>query len=249
MRFPALFRAQKPRFEAAISPETPFCAIGDIHGRSDLLRRALDSVPDDFPLIFVGDYADRGDDSKGVLAELMARCGAEPERIVCLIGNHESFLLDFLKAPQRIGPSWMRHGGLQTLGSFGVQPPVGGLAGPEDWDTARDALGAAMGPEMIAWLSDLPAFWRSGNVAVVHAGADPSRAIEEQSANDLMWGHPDFGVRARQDGLWIVHGHTIVAQPAADNGIISIDTGAFATGRLTVAYVDTQSVEFSTVTL
>ena len=79
----------------------------------------------------------------------------------------------------------------------------------------------------------------------MHAGADPAVAIEDQTRGTLLWGHPEFHKTPRNDDTWVVHGHTIVDAPVAENGIISIDTGAYATGRLTVAHVSSDGVTFS----
>lgn len=220
-------------------PDRPFVAVGDIHGRADLLR-ALDAqladLPADWPLVCVGDYVDRGEESAAVLQHLM-RQGDRPR--VCLMGNHEDMLLRFLEAPEAERRRWLRNGGLQTLASFGV----GGSPAQEPV-TARDALAEAMGAELIDWLRARPLSWQSGNVAVVHGGVDPALPLAAQSRETLLWGHPDFARSLRDDGLWVVHGHTIVEAPQAEAGRIAIDTGAFATGRLTAAIVEPDGVRF-----
>ena len=113
----------------------------------------------------------------------------------------------------------------------------------------RDALAEAMGADMIAWLARLPSLWQSGNVAVVHAGADPDRPMDQQLDHTLHWGHHAFFKRPRTDGTWIVHGHTIVANPQARDGRISIDTGAYASGRLTGVRIEGGEAYAETVTL
>ena len=85
--------------------------------------------------------------------------------------------------------------------------------------------------------------YSSGNVHVVHAGADPARPLDRQSAHTLIWGHPDFLRRPRRDGQWVVYGHTIVDVVAAENGRIGVDTGAYATGRLSAALITRDGVE------
>ncbi len=247
MRFlTSLFGAkQKPDegvFEAPIAPDAPFVAIGDIHGcataLADVLTR-IDAVHPDVPVVCVGDYVDRGEKSREVLAQLMELSTARGADFVCLLGNHEKMLLDFLGDPAGKGPRWLRFGGLQTLASFGVR--YGGTSGLVD---AANGLVEAMGPDMIAWLRDRPLMWQSGNVAVVHAGADPRAPLADQSARTLIWGHPDFEAVAREDGVWIVHGHTIVDAAKASQGRIAIDTGAYATGRLTAAHIAPGGVSF-----
>lgn len=222
-------------------PEAPFVVIGDIHGRSDLLSRLLGRLEPGLPVICVGDYVDRGEDSAGVLRMLKDR----PD-IVCLMGNHERMMLDFLSEPGRKGPLWVLNGGLQTLSSFGVGGAEGlhGDAGEAALIRLRDALADAMGAAMVAWVAQRPLIWRSGNVAVVHAAADPEMPIDMQPDKTLIWGHPAFARTLRRDGIWVVHGHTIVDHPKVGAGRISVDTGAFATGRLTAAIVSADGVRF-----
>lgn len=226
-------------------PDVPFFAIGDVHGRLDLLERVLDQLPPEPPLVLVGDYVDRGENSAGVLRRLFELSQDSRREVICLKGNHEDMMLRFLDDPERRGGVWLRNGGLQTLASFGVSG-VTERMDPESARRVSRALAQAMGASLIDWIRALPHRWKSGNVAVVHAGADPKRPIAEQEAQTLIWGHPDFPAMPRPDGLWILHGHTIKDQPKFGNGIISIDTGAYATGRLTAAGVSQGNVEFLT---
>jgi serine/threonine protein phosphatase 1 len=224
-------------------PRTPFYAIGDLHGCVDLLETLLKRLEPSVPVVFVGDYVDRGENSKEVLALLQGLNGDPDLRVQCLMGNHEDMLLSFLDNPEQYGRGWLRNGGLQTLASFGVAG-VSELSSTEALISAGHQLRGAMGEAQISWLRHLPLFWRSGTVAVVHAGTDPEHSIEDQDRQSLLWGHPDFHQTPRRDRLWVVHGHRIVDEPLVRNGIISIDTGAFATGRLTAALIGNGSVEF-----
>lgn len=234
MRFPL---PRWPRRAAApVAPDAPFRAVGDIHGRADLLSRVLGRPGP--PLICVGDYIDRGPDSAGVLRTL-----AQDPGITCLMGNHEEMLLAFLDDPEGHGAHWLRHGGVQTAASFGLNAPsdavsAGALTG------LRDGVRAAMGDDLVDWLRHLPSSWHSGNVAVVHAAADPARPLDAQAPDTLHWGHPSFPGTPRRDGLWIVHGHVIVPAPRIRGQVVSIDTGAWATDCLTVAYVDSAGIRF-----
>ncbi len=230
---------RKPPFPP-VAPDTPFCAIGDIHGCADLLSDALRQAKDR-PVVCVGDYVDRGARSADVLQMLFAR----PD-IICLSGNHEEMMLRFIDTPEEYGSRWLRYGGVQTLASF----DVGGVDAASDagkMRKARDELVAAIDPALLDWVRDLPSMWTSGNVAVVHAGADPGVPMDDQTSGVLRWGHPDFDSRVRQDGIWVLHGHTIVDAPQMAQGRIAIDTGAYATGRLTMAHVETGSVTFETL--
>jgi serine/threonine protein phosphatase 1 len=231
-----------------IMPDQPFFAVGDVHGCDRLLERLLkrlDSVAHpEALLVLTGDYIDRGEDTARVLRRLRVLSEAAGDLMHCIMGNHEQMLLDVIENPVEFGPRWLRHGGLQTLASYRIQPPAPSGGIKANWIGVRDQLAAAIGEPTLNWLRDLPLSWQSGNVVVVHAGADPALPIDSQDMSSLLWGHPDFRRRARSDGLWIVHGHTIVDTPQALNGRISTDTGAYATGILTAALIETEQVSF-----
>jgi serine/threonine protein phosphatase 1 len=227
-------------------PDAPFLAVGDIHGRADLLARLMMRIETDhpeWPVVFLGDYIDRGADSRRVLDRLMAATLGPAPRAVCLMGNHELMLLDFLDDPLRHGPRWLRNGGDATARSFDVAVSRH-TEDPDALYQARDALAAAMGRERAAWIRALPLVWRSGNVWAVHAGADPARSMEDQDAGTFLWGDPGFLRHPRADGQWIVHGHTIMKAPKIGEGRISIDTGAYATGILTAAVITSEGTGF-----
>lgn len=226
-------------------PDEVFYAIGDVHGRADLLVplvERIDSIEPGMRIVFMGDYIDRGLDSRGVIDYLRAlqRPAAPPS--VCLLGNHERMCLDFLENPELSAERWLRNGGLETVASYQVPFQPGG--DPVD---LRDRLLAAMGPETRTWLEERPVLWRSGNMACVHAAADPEVPLEMQAYSTLIWGHPDFFRRARRDGIWIVHGHTIMDEPTAQAGRVSTDTGAYASGRLTAARIAPGDIRFFSV--
>lgn len=232
---------------ADLQPERPFVAIGDVHGRADLLLeidRLIEARCPGWPVVFLGDYVDRGEQSRDVLELLMSVSPQDTPPVVCLMGNHERMLLDFLDDPAKNGPRWLRNGGLQALASFGVAPPRGGSTDPAALDEVRERLAAAMGAAMIAWLRARPLSWHSGNVWAVHAAADPELPMTDQSDNVLLWGHPEFLRKPRADGQWVVHGHTVVEAPQASAGRIAVDTGAYATGRLTAAAISADGVSF-----
>lgn len=225
------------RFSPA-APDQPLFVIGDLHGRADLLDKLLDQARDGEQIICVGDYVDRGENSADVLARLH-----ETPDILCLKGNHEDMLLAFLEDPENAGPRWLRYGGLQTLASFGV-PGISERMRGGELTAARDEMVKRMGNAQIDWLQTMPLFYETGNVAIVHAGADPVCPIAQQSNTVLMWGHPEFRKTTRPDGIWVVHGHTIVDEPMVKNGRISVDTGAYATGRLTAVRIGADGIEF-----
>ncbi|MFT4150928.1 MAG: metallophosphoesterase [Paracoccaceae bacterium] len=232
-----------------IAPAEPLCLVGDLHGRSDLLKRFLSLRDHHFPghrIVFLGDAVDRGHDSAGVLDLLRAQQAREPSTL-CLAGNHEAMLLQFMDDPAGDqGRRWLAHGGLDTLASFGLRGvPQDGAAR----EAARDALRAAMGAVTEDWLRNLPRFWQSGNLVAVHAALDPALPPEAQDEQPMLWGHRDFGRKPRPDGLWVAHGHVIVEKAFARQGRIALDTGAYATGMLSYALIDPSLPETERVTL
>lgn len=230
-----------PRFRGAPpAPDDPFLAIGDVHGRADLLEALLDRLlrrPVRGPVVLLGDMIDRGPDSARVLRLMY---GLSDLRVICLSGNHEEMMLDFLDAPALRAKRWLRNGGAETLQSFGIDPPD-----PHAFERSAQDLHRALGP-MLPWLRGLPAMWRSGNVVAAHAGLDPNRKPEFQERSDLLWGHSAFARHPRRDGLWVVHGHVVQPAPNCHQGRIAIDTGAWLTGRLSAARIGAGTVEFVT---
>lgn len=223
-------------------PERPVYVIGDIHGRADLLERILTLIDADIgdtgaadpQLVFVGDYVDHGAHSAEVLARIRELATEFPDNVTCLMGSHDRMMLDFLKAPATRGQRWLRSGGLATMESFGMA--TGGFGAEVSQDTllAMAALLKTRLADGVAdWLADLPLSWSSGNLWVVHAGADPQHPMTRQSQRVLLWGHPEFDSRARTDGIWVAHGHSMTREPAIAEGRIAVDTGAWQTGRLT----------------
>ncbi|MBV1895440.1 MAG: serine/threonine protein phosphatase [Rhodobacteraceae bacterium] len=229
-----------------IAPARQFVVIGDIHGCIDLLDLLLARIEPDCPLVFVGDYIDRGPDSAGVLRRLKQLTQTENREVICLLGNHEEMLLRFVHDPKRVGQLWLQNGGMQTLASFGVAQISGTIKGAEAAAVA-ELLCDAMGEDLLQWLRNLPLTWQSGNVIVSHAALDPSVPLADQDRRTLLWGHPLFGRKIRSDGLWVVHGHTVMQEPRVQGGVVSVDTGAFSAGRLTAAQISVDSVRFVTV--
>ncbi len=213
-------------------PDTPTCVIGDVHGCIRQLETLLPQIPEDHRVVLVGDYVDRGENSADVLRLLQGH----PD-FICLKGNHEDMMLNFLRDPEQHGPRWLRYGGLQTLASFGVRNVRAEMTAIE-LVACRDNLLVKMGPELVHWITELRTCDYSGNVLVTHAGANPNTSPDQQSEKTLMWGHPEFRTTDRRDGVWVVYGHTIVDQPSAQRGRIAVDTGAFATGVLSAVCLD-----------
>lgn len=242
------FRSSSPSFSAKPAPDVPICAIGDLHGRYDLLQRMIERTEReaaDHHLVFLGDYVDRGPDSRLVLDTLRNLRAERPGRVTCLMGNHEEMMLHSLTKPLAAG-RWLRHGGTETVLSYGL-PPMPEKAIEAEWNDFSARLHDTLGEETISFLKSLKSYWQSGNIAAVHAGADPAQPIEDQSREILLWGHPDFETTPRRDGTWVVHGHTIQEAATAQAGRIGVDTGAYLTGHLSAAMITADKIEFISV--
>jgi serine/threonine protein phosphatase 1 len=221
-------------------PQRPVYVVGDVHGCSRKLQKLLRLIDRDVEaqefdrpeLVFVGDYIDRGEGSADVLDFMQHLALEHPDQVTCLVGNHERMMLDFLDDPMR-AQAWLRHGGLQTLRSFDVAAPASPErpSGADLVDAASD-LRAALGPACVAWLGTLPTTWVSGDLWVVHAGADPDVPMDAQEETILLWGSEIFHTRERRDGQWVVAGHSPVRTPVFEGGRILIDTGAVYGGAL-----------------
>jgi serine/threonine protein phosphatase 1 len=212
-------------------------AIGDIHGRSDLLDRMISAISHDLETapvataltVTLGDYVDRGPDSCGVIERLIFN--PFPTPLVALKGNHELMLQAFLDDPAVAG-DWQRFGGMETLQSYGVR--VMGRNYEQAAADLRSALPAAQ-------LNFLKSLWTSlpvGQYFLCHAGIRPGVPLDRQSEADLLWIREEF-LSCRADfGKIIVHGHTPTESPQVMPNRINIDTGALTTGRLTCAVLD-----------
>ena len=232
-----------PPFDAALTPDGTVFAVGDIHGRADLLDRLIDMLPPEGTIVFLGDYVDRGQDSSGVLRRLFELETRSAGRITCLMGNHERMMLNFMENPEAGGDQWLRNGGRETLASFGFAH-VPDRPNPVEAQDLTDGLRAAVGTALHDWLAGLPLQHQSGNVHFVHAGANPTAALDAQRPEHLIWGHPAFHKAPRRDGQCVVHGHTIVDEAHATDGRIATDTGAWFTDRLTAARICPGGVTF-----
>lgn len=225
-------------------------AVGDIHGRADLLDRMVDQIGENAAgqgesnprLIFLGDYIDRGPDGYAVLNRLGGLAAETGWEVIGLRGNHEIMLQDFLADPEAAAPRWFRNGGLETLLSCQVGGVVPSSSG-EAVTIARDRLSEAL-ETATDWLADLKSCHQVCNVIFTHAGADPALPIAEQTERALAWGVPSFLETAREDDLWVVHGHYIYEVPEIAQRRIAVDTGAYYSGKLTAARIAPGEVTF-----
>ncbi len=225
-------------------------AVGDIHGRADLLVRLMEDLRRDVAqggfegrpiLIFLGDYVDRGFQSREVIDVLLSDL-LSPFETYFLKGNHEAAMLQFLTDPS-IGPRWAEFGGAETLVSYGVRPPRTRTS-LEDWGRASEELQAVLPASHLHFLSNLDLSVRLGDYVFVHAGVRPGVPLDQQSEYDLLWIRDEFLVDRKPLGAVIVHGHTPTSAPHRDSRRVGIDTGAYLSGRLTAARFEHESVEF-----
>lgn len=218
-------------------------AIGDIHGRLDLLTQMHETIRADAAqsgaphrcVVYLGDYIDRGLESRQVVDYLLDEPleGFEP---VYLMGNHEQVLLQFLEDPG-VGPNWFFFGGDATLYSYrvpGASPAI---------DAARLAkvqtgFQNALPPRHLAFYRDLAYQHRAGDYLFVHAGIKPGVPAERQSETDLLWIREEFLDSTADHGAIVVHGHTIAPEPVVRPNRIGIDTGAYASGKLTALVLE-----------
>lgn len=226
----------------AVSQGRRVYAVGDIHGRVDLLEAMLEAIADDVrrrPVegaieVFIGDYIDRGMQSAQVI-ELLTQKSPAGCRRVCMLGNHEAVLLTCLQDPTAIR-RWRTMGAMETLQSYGIDPRIlrPGVQGAEFTDAVLNAI-----PQRHwAFMRELvPAFAIDG-LFFAHAGIRPGIALNQQSRRDLLWIRDEF-LESRVDfGKIVVHGHTPVSDVAFRENRINLDTGAYATGRLSCAVID-----------
>jgi serine/threonine protein phosphatase 1 len=222
-------------------------AIGDVHGRADLLARVLAGIDADvaaYPAlrvveVLLGDYIDRGPQSREVLDMLVAR--SQRRRMVCLKGNHETYIPDFLRNPA-ILEQWRHFGGLETLISYGVTPFIN-----TDQQRQRELAGAflrALPEGHRRFLAGLKTSFACGDYFFVHAGVRPGIPLSQQHERDLLWIREDFLLHEESFGKIVIHGHTPVAEPDIRPNRINIDTGAYATGHLTCLVLEGEDMAF-----
>jgi serine/threonine protein phosphatase 1 len=217
-------------------------AVGDIHGCYDLLYRLLVEIEDDLsrakPLeppifVFLGDYIDRGPDSRRVVQTLAAIQTKSSIDARFIRGNHEQAMLDFLDGVDN-ADAWLFYGGLETLASYGARPAI---ASPADVVAAdvREEFRRRLPRKHEMFLRDTVLMVEVGDYGFVHAGVRPGIALDAQAADDLMWIRDEFLRSKLPSERVIVHGHTPVESPYFDHRRIALDTGAYLTGVLSAA--------------
>jgi serine/threonine protein phosphatase 1 len=211
-------------------------AVGDVHGRADLLRPLMRDIaqdvlatrPKERPLlVFLGDYVDRGPASRQVVDLILQTRADGAFEVVSLKGNHEEALLEFLDDPS-FAEVWTEYGGAATLASYGVWPVA-----DDPWERVRDAFAKTLPEAHLAFFRGLELVRIVGDYAFVHAGVRPRLPLEAQSEHDLLWIRYEFLQDPGPFEKVIVHGHTPAREPEMLKHRLGLDTGAFATGVLT----------------
>ncbi len=230
-------RRTQPAIER-VPPGMRVYAIGDIHGRLDLLDALLANIADDdrerdpgvdTRFIFLGDLIDRGPESRGVVQRLLdfSKSGA---RASFLMGNHEQVFLRAMAGDLRALRFLIRIGGRETLLSYGItEEDYRAL----DFDELAVLAAEKVPPAHLAFLAGFEKWIALGDYLFVHAGLKPGVVLEEQEFSDLCWIRDDFLLHRDSFGHLVVHGHSITEEVDVRSNRIGIDTGAFATGRLT----------------
>ncbi|MBI2262493.1 MAG: serine/threonine protein phosphatase [Caulobacterales bacterium] len=224
-------------------------AIGDIHGRLDLLEVLLESLAQADAsdaqrrvLVFLGDYVDRGANSQGVIDRLTALQDQGLFETHFLKGNHEDKMMEFLRDPS-VGAAWCEYGGAEALKSFGLKAPAMKHR-TEGWATLSADLKHRLSPRQLRFLRELEASVSIGGYFFAHAGARPGIPLDEQSEYDLMWVRSSFLKDPDPFDRVVVHGHTPAAEPYADHRRIGVDTKAYESGVLTAVRLEGMSLQF-----
>lgn len=232
---------------ASVPPGTRIYAVGDIHGRLDLLDRLLGMIaayeaarPCAMTrVIFLGDYIDRGPDSRGVIERLQ---GGLPGGLTghFLRGNHEAIMQSCLKGPTMFA-NWAANGGLATLKSYGLEAPWAA-----DGATLLRQLRQVLPAAHLAFLRGLRTTMEVGDYFFVHAGVRPDVPLASQAEEDCLYIRETFLKHRGSFGKIVVHGHTPVSEPEVLANRIGIDTGSFFSGRLTALRLEGMDHAFLT---
>ncbi len=235
--FARLFGARPDNPGPAVPPGYRLYAVGDVHGRDDLLGDLLAQIEADsarrgrarLVIVFLGDLVDRGPSSRQVV-ERLRTYGPDGVRRVFLTGNHEEVLLRILGGETRLIPDWLRFGGAECLASYGVDAAELSRLPPAQ---AIEAVRSAIPKEHVDFLRGFDDTFRAGSYLFVHAGIRPGIPLEQQSKTDLRWIREPFLKDGSEHGFTVIHGHTIREEVEERANRIGIDTGAYRSGVLT----------------
>lgn len=211
-------------------------AVGDVHGQMGLLKKLEEQIELDACtaggtswLVMLGDYVDRGPNSAAVLDRLLSKPTGAIERRLCLAGNHEEVMLDFIRRPSA-DHRWLDFGGLETLSSYGVYDI------PTNRLRLQGIVQSHIPDDHIALLESLPSLMSVPGYCFVHAGIDSRVALADQDDGTLLWSRPSSDA-PEQRGFTVVHGHTPVKAVTHENNRINVDTGAYKSGILSAVRI------------
>ncbi len=241
--------SRKQQVTALTPDDTCIYAIGDIHGRHDLLVSLQNKIREDSKhrkstrkiLIYMGDYIDRGFQSKEVI-DLLITSPLEGFESIYLKGNHEDALLRFLETPEE-SAAWLLWGGDATLRSYGVKmhSAKGKRATPTEM---AKSLAAELPSTHLQFFETLQLHYQAGDYVFVHAGLRPGIALDLQTPEDRMTIREPFIFSRQSFPYTVVFGHTIFSEPFIEKDRIGIDTGAYASGKLTCAVFEGSEYTF-----
>lgn len=225
--------------------DTVVYAIGDIHGRCDLLALIHEGITEDCRqrparrrlLVYLGDYVSRGIDSHRVVEQALKERPGKCE-MVGLKGNHEDLLLRYLSGDLNAGWHWFEYGGLDTLAHYGVPASLGLNRDDRKLETLRACFAKALPGGHLAFFRSLVVNHSEGGYLFVHAGVRPGVPLSEQSDYDQMWIRKRFLDSDQNHGAMVVHGHSTAPRVQIRRNRIGIDTGAYASGVLTCLVLD-----------
>ncbi|RIJ20477.1 serine/threonine protein phosphatase [Henriciella barbarensis] len=233
---------------ASAPPKKRAYAIGDVHGRLDLLEDLLQQIERDIGerptksnhIIFLGDLIDRGPSSRGVIEKLM---DYKPAHAKChfIMGNHEEALVRGLRGEPDQLDGWLKHGGDATAESYGIDQAYLRRQGNE---ALEHALISAIPDRHVEFMAGFLDRIQFGDYLMVHAGIRPGIPIEDQHPSDLRWIRREFLDSQKDHGFVIVHGHTVEPEISNQLNRIGIDTGAYDTGVLTAVRLEGEDVCF-----
>ena len=234
---PKIFRkTQKPHVLPHVPENQRIYCIGDIHGRADLLTRLHEKIQIDAELykgqktiVYLGDYVDRGEQSRQVIDILLSNPLKDFEAIY-IKGNHEQAMLDFIEYPGAAA-AWLSFGGREALNSYGI--PLAYIPSMNEVGNIAQKLDEKLPDAHREFMTNALLSWQCGSYYFVHAGIRPGVPLDQQSPEDMLWIRDDFLGSTLSHGTIVVHGHSISMLPEFLPNRIGIDTGAFSTGVLT----------------
>jgi serine/threonine protein phosphatase 1 len=237
--------------QACVPDSTRVYAIGDVHGCLDellalheIIRAELAAEPVEHPVwIYLGDYVDRGPQTRQVIDELCRRLDG-PDNVHCLRGNHDQRLLDFLSVPHEHGERFLQFGGAATLASYDIVVDSQEVPTVEDYPELAAKLANHIGARHLRFLNELAFSHTIGDYYFVHAGIRPEVPLAEQTNEDQLNIRHDFLDHERSLEKVIIHGHTMCDEPQVRQNRINVDTMAVLSGTLTSVVLEGRTHRF-----